>query len=287
MKAHIQSAIKDLWSNRWVTLLSTLTVAVCFFIISGISIFLYNLDIFTKKLSTKAAVVIFLNDSATTEQTNQLIQQLKTKGVFSKIQYVSKEKALNEMKDIVEPSLIDLIGYNPLFNTIEAYLKDETLLKVEDVVKEIKGYQFVDDVYYPTNIVTGLKLLRITIWNLAVGVFILLTVSVLFVVYSTIKSFYWKKTEEIEILKLLGATPSYIRLPFLIEGAAVGLVGSIFSEFFIFIIYFFLQTKHIGEVLPIFTQVVIPVEIFYGLPIFGFTSGIVSSFLSIGKIRYQ
>ncbi|MCS7203395.1 MAG: permease-like cell division protein FtsX [Thermodesulfovibrio sp.] len=287
MKRHIQSAIKDIWNNRWSTFLSVLTVAVCFFIITGISILLYNLEIFTKKLTTKAAVVIFLKDSITEEQTNYLMDQIKKMGVFSKLQYISKDMALKEMKDIMEPSLVELIGYNPLYNTIEAYLKDEALTTVEDTVNKIKSLQFVDDVYYPANIITGLKIIRVTLWNFGIGIFILLTVSVLFIVYSTIRSFYWKKTEEIEILKLLGATPSYIRLPFLIEGAIIGLIGSMFSKLFIFIVFLLLQTRHIYEFIPVLTQIVIPLEIFYMLPIFGILSGVVSSFLSVGKIKYQ
>jgi Cell division protein len=121
------------------------------------------------------------------------------------------------MKNLIDPSLLDLIGYNPLSDTIECYVKDESLQYIEQIAKKIKTSQLVDDVYYPVKFISVLKTIRITLWNLAISIFSLFALAVCFIIYATVKNFYWKKTEEIEILKLLGATPSYIRFPFIIE----------------------------------------------------------------------
>lgn len=287
MKRHFKSAIKGLWVNRWSTLIATVCIGICFFIITGVFLMLYNLELFTKKLSTKAAIVIYLKEGVDQSEITRLMEELKKMGVFFRLQYISKDEALREMKNLIDPGLIEMIGYNPLFDTVEAFLKEENLQSIEGIVKNIKSLEYVEDVYYPARIISGLKIIRVTVWNFGLAIFFLLLLAVLFIVYATVKSLYWKKTEEIEILKLLGATPSYIRMPFLIEGGILGLGGAIFAGVFMISLYFILHTKNISEFLPAVSRIVFPVEIFYILPLCGIILGMLSSFFALGRIKYN
>jgi len=61
MKSPLQSAIKNLWLSKWSTLMAIVSIGVCFFIVTAVLIGLYNLDIFSKKLSSKATIVIYLS----------------------------------------------------------------------------------------------------------------------------------------------------------------------------------------------------------------------------------
>lgn len=287
MKTHIQSAIKGLWFNKWSTLLAIVSIGICFFILLGVFVLLYNLEIFTKKLTEKAAIVIYLKDNATKAEISSMMSELKKMGVFSKIVYISKDEALKEMRNIIDPALIELIGYNPLSDTVEAFIKDENLQNIDNVTNKIKEISIVDDVYYPAKIIAGLKKIRVTFLNLAFGAAFFISIAILFIIYVTVKSFYWKKTEEIEILKLLGATPSYIRFPFLIEGGILGLGGSIFAGLLMILLYLSLHSREILEYLPAVTQIVFPIEFLYILPFFGIAFGIFSSFFALGRIKYQ
>lgn len=287
MNNYLGYAIKNLWTNKWSTLMAILSIAVCFFIISLIAIGLYNLNIFTKKLSNKAAMVIYLKNGLSQTEIAQFTESLQQKNVFSKIKFISKEEALKEMKDIIEPSLIELIGFNPLSDTVEAFIKDEKLNTLEEIKKELKNHKYVEDIYYPTNIINILKMLKITLWNLGIVILSLLGLSVFFIIYATVKNHYWKKGEEIEILKLLGATPSYIRYPFLTEGGLLGIAGSLIAALSIFFLYFILYSKEMIDYLPAISQLVLPTEVFYLLPSAGVLLGIISALIALGKIRYQ
>lgn len=280
-------AIKSLWASKWSSLMAILSIGVCFFIISIIVAGLYNINIFTKKLSSKAALVIYLKDGLTDNDIKEFRGILQKKEVFSTIRFISKEEALKEMRDIVEPKLIELIGFNPLSDTIEAYIKEQKLNALEEITNELKTHRYVEDVYYPSNIIYALKTLRITLWNLGLIILSLLGLSVLFIIYATVKNHYWKKGEEIEILKLLGATPSYIRLPFLTEGGLLGLAGSSIATMSLVVIYFVLQSKEVVKYLPAISHFVLPIEFFYILPSAGLLLGVVSAFFALGKIRYQ
>lgn len=287
MNSPLYSAIKNLWLSKWSTLMAIVSIGVCFFIVTGVFIGLYNLDIFSKKLSKKAAIVIYIKNETSESETNQFINKLKETGFFTKIQYISKEDALKEMQNIIEPSMIELIGHNPLSNTVEAFIKDEKINEIEEITQNIKKSNLVEDVHYPSKIIYALKTLKITLWNLGIIVFCLLSLAILFIIYATVKNHYWKKTEEIEILKLLGATPSYIRYPFLTEGGILGFLGSLLATVSILIIYFFLHSKNLIEFLPAITHLVFPFEILFVLPSTGLLLGVASSFVALGKIKYQ
>lgn len=287
MKNSFSYAIKSLWLNKWSTLIAILSIAVCFFIITVISIGLYNLNIFTNKLSSKAALVIYLKDGVSKDEKNKFIESLNEKNIFTKIRFISKEEALKEMKDIVEPKLIELIGFNPLNDSIEAYLKDEKLHLLDEITRELKNNSNVEDIHYPSQIISTLKTLKITLWNIGVIILSLLGLSAFFIIYATVKNHYWKKGEEIEILKLLGATPSYIRYPFITEGGLLGLLGSLIATLSIFILYFILYSKEVTKYLPALSQLILPVEVLYLLPSSGLLLGVISALIALGKIRYQ
>ena len=280
-------AIKSLWLNKWSTFMAILSIAVCFFIVTLLSIGLYNLHLFSKKLSNKTALLIYLKEGLLTKDIAQFTESLQKNDIFSKIKLISKEDALKEMKDIIEPSLIELIGFNPLPDTIEAYIKEKNLNNLEEIIKELKNHPYVEDVYYPSNIVHAVKTLKITLWNLGIIILTLLGVSISFIIYATVKNHYWKKGEEIEILKLLGATPSYIRYPFLTEGGLLGLTGSLIATLSIFFLYFIIHSKNITSYLPAITHVIIPIEVFYLLPSTGLLLGVISDLIALGRIRYQ
>ncbi len=287
MTEHIKSAIKGLWRNRYPAFVATISISICFFIVTFFFALVYNLDIFTKKLSTKASIVIYLKNDTKDDEIASLMNELKKIQSFSNLRFISKEDSLKEMKDIIDPELIKLIGYNPLSDTIEAFIKEESLQNLDTIVDKIKKFQSVEEVYYPAKIITGIKIIRTSLFNLGLAVFLLLSIAILFIIYATVQSFYWKKTEEIEILKLLGATPSYIRYPFLIEGGLIGLIGAIWALISSLLIYFVLHLKNISVFLPALSQLVFPFEFFYILPILGILFGMLSSLVAIGKIKYQ
>lgn len=280
-------AIKSLWANKWSSLIAMLSIGICFFIITLIGMGLYNLNVFTKNLSSKAALVIYLKNDISELDISQFIEGLNKKGIFSRINFISKEQALKEMRDLIEPSLIELIGFNPLADTVEAFLKDDKFNKLEELTKELKNHPYVEDVYYPSKVIYALKTLKITIWNLGVLVLSLLSISILFIIYATVKNHYWKKEEEIEILKLLGATPSYIRYPFLTEGALLGLIGSLLAILLFMFLFIVLYSKETFNYLPAIKNIVLPLEVFYLLPPIGFLLGVSSAFIALGKIKYQ
>ncbi len=112
-------------------------------------------------------------------------------------------------------------------------------------------------------------------------------IAVTFITYSTIKIFFYRRKEEIETLKLLGATKSFIKLPFLLEGLFIGTVGGIISSLLIFSAYSF-TTLRIAEFIPSIRLImeVFPLQAYLIIPIAGAFMSLIGSYVAVGKIRY-
>jgi cell division transport system permease protein len=112
-------------------------------------------------------------------------------------------------------------------------------------------------------------------------------IAIIFITYNTIKIFFYRRKEEIETLKLLGATKSFIRLPFLLEGLIIGIVGGMIGSLALFGIHSVLVAKGLDFIPSIRAIIVsIPDEIFLSVPVAGALMSFIGSFIAVGKIRY-
>ena len=153
---------------------------------------------------------------------------LKKRPEVAKVSYISKEDALLELKQTLRDSahLLEGLDENPLAPSIELKLRKEfvtpsTTSRISEELLKIPG---IDTIYYGERIAEAIHLLKQSVQNISIIIFLTISLGVIFVTYSTVKILFYRKKEEIEILKLLGATGGFIRMPFLIEGGIIGLL---------------------------------------------------------------
>jgi cell division transport system permease protein len=114
---------------------------------------------------------------------------------------------------------------------------------------------------------------------------IALSVGIIFVCYSTVKILFYRRIEEIETFKLLGATKGFIRTPFLIEGAVIGTAGGIVSLMGIFAFYSVILLR-LGILLPLFKTILFPTGLFLSLPVIGLFLGMTGAAVALGRLRF-
>jgi cell division transport system permease protein len=178
---------------------------------------------------------------------------------------------------------------NPLPSSFEIKLKSELLQSavVSNKAAEIKKMPGVEEVQYGEKWLSSLNTVSNLMRNGAAILGGAILIAVTFMTYSTIKIFFNRRKEDVEILKLLGAPKSFIRLPFLIEGLFVGTMGGIISSLALFGVYTF-ATMKIIEFMPsieLFTAS-LPLLIYIMIPVSGAVMSLVGSFIAVGKIRY-
>jgi cell division transport system permease protein len=148
----------------------------------------------------------------------------------------------------------------------------------------LKNIQGVDDIYYGEKIAETIYLLKRSVENISIIIFLSIAAGVVFVTYSTVKILFYRKKDEIEIFKLLGATSGFIRTPFIIEGSVIGFFGGVLSIIGALIFYFVI-TYRLSAVIPILKNLAFPLEFLIALPVIGIFLGIVGSLIAIGRLR--
>jgi len=210
-------------------------------VVISISLVLFMLGILGLILlkSTKVAnhfkeeivVSLFLKDSISEKQTENLRTALLEKPYTRTLFYVSKENAAKAyMKDLGE-DFLEFLGDNPLKNGIDLYLKADyvTPEKMENLANELSENQFISEVNYNKPLVNKLteNIKKISLWLLIASGFVSL-VAILLINYSIRLSIYAKRFN-IKTMQMVGATKKFIRKPFILQSIKLGFIASLIA----------------------------------------------------------
>ena len=286
-----QSAVKNMWHEKWINVLTILTIAVGLLILGGFILVTLNMDSTLKRWSKGFGLVVYVEEDLSPEEEGLLREFFKKDPDVAEVKYISKDHALKELKRTLGTMTSILEGFeeNPLPSSFELKLKREALdsVRIEQKASQIKQMSGVEDVQYGEKWLSSLNTMSkgMKIVGMLLGTIIFIAIS--FATYSTIKILFYRRIDEIETLKLLGATRSFIRLPFLLEGLFIGILGGIVGFLCLFALYSFVSYKII-EFLPSVTGVMMffPVKTYLAVPLAGAVLSLIGSFFAIGKIRY-
>lgn len=289
MGYHLKVALSGLWREKWINFLSTLSIATGLFLIALAVFAVYNIEMATRKLPEKFSVTVYLKDGMSADEVQDLSSAiLRSQGVKS-VEYISKEKALDELKSLIRDSSYILEGLeeNPLPASMTVGLDRNFVTdpSVADLVKKLEGLEGVSDVEYGRRLLIVIQTARQNAELLGGFLVSALSAALIFVCYSTVKILFYRKREEVETLKLLGATRDFIRAPFLIEGGLIGLGGGLLSTAALGAVIFAVYAK-LESSLPLIGALGMPQEFLYWLPAAGLLLGTVGSYIAIGRIKF-
>jgi cell division transport system permease protein len=282
-------AARSILHEKWINLLSILTIAAGLFFTVIIVLSVYNIDIATKKLPEKFSMIIYLKDNLSGEELENIMKIIRKDDTVKAVKYIPKNKALEELKSTFKDTehVLDGLEENPLPDSIEVKLKNEAVVpeaakKFSTELGKIKG---VDEIQYGEKFLSSLYSLKVGIKNIGIIFVIIMSIGMIFVCYSTVKILFYRKNEEIETYKLLGATRGFIRMPFIIEGAAIGFGGGILSLIGILLLYYIVIFK-LSDVIPLFKGIIFPIDASFFIPLSGLFIGMTGAAIAIGRIRY-
>lgn len=283
-----RTGLKSLYREKWINLLSTLTVASSLLIITLTIFFLYNIELVADRLPERFSLIAYMKTNLSNGDINNIIETLKKREDVTDLKYISKEDALNEMKQVLKDSghILNGLDENPLPPSVELKLKKDliTSVGVKKIAEEIKKIPGIDDVYSGEKIAEAIHVFKKSARNLSIIIFLTVSAGVVFVTYSTVKILFYRRKEEIEIFKLLGATGGFIRMPFLVEGGVIGFAGGLLGIIGALIFYFGI-TYRLSLVIPMLKTLVFPAGILMLPPIAGISMGITGALIAIGRLR--
>jgi cell division transport system permease protein len=240
-----------------------------------------------KYFESKPQITVFFSDKAGKAEIDALQKILEDTKLTSSITYVSKEQALEIYKEQnkKDPLLLEMVTADILPASLEISAIDPNSLK--DLEPIIRKTETVEDVVYQKDVVDSLiawtNAIRL-IGGLLAG---LLAFDSLLIVMTVISMKIALKKEEIDILKLVGASPWYIRAPFVAEGAVYGLAGAGFAALVLSIVVISLREyilTFLGVVPAISGLLTDPMQAAFILFITGFFAAITVSGVLLGAL---
>ncbi|MBI4681847.1 MAG: ABC transporter permease [Nitrospirae bacterium] len=286
-----QTVFKSLWLEKWINLLTILSISIGLSLVTTFIMMSLNMESVLQRWAKNFGMVVYLTETISQEEEDSLKNQLAEDIDIIEVKYISKDTALEELRKTLGANTLIFEGLNenPLPSSFELKLKSD-LLSPEIIINKaakIEKMSGVEEVQYGEKWLSSLYTISKTMKTGSIVIGGAVFIAITFITYSTIKIFFYRRKEEIETLKLLGATRSFIRMPFLLEGLIIGLLGGIISSLAIFSIYSFTSLKVI-EFLPSVKLFMtsIPFEIYIAVPLAGTLVSVIGSIIAVGKIRY-
>jgi cell division transport system permease protein len=227
----MRRAWQGFWRNALMSLAATLTMVLMLVLLSGFFILQNVLLASLSFVEQKVEVVAYVQQNATDDQVQTLIDTTKSMPEVASVEFVSREQALERFKATqAAQGRADLTQYlesNPLYASINVKLTDPSDLQT--VTSALGDDPIVRNVLNITALVN--RVLTVTDFVRTAGVAMVTVVGliVLFIIVNTIRLAVVARAEEIEIMRLVGASDAFIRWPFVFEGALVGLLGALIT----------------------------------------------------------
>jgi cell division transport system permease protein len=225
----IRRAFQGLWRNRVMSLAATVTMVLMLVLLAGLILVLSGLEAGLRFVESKVEVQAFINDGVAIERIQELQAQVEGLPEVASVTYQSKEAALAAWRAEQEAQgradLTTLTGTNPIPASLNVKLRDpRDYGSVVEVLKAPRG--LVSEVLETQRVVDALVAITGVLRTIGLGILIMVGLTVLFIVVNTIRMAVMARADEIEIMRLVGASDAFIRWPFIFEGLLVGLIGA-------------------------------------------------------------
>lgn len=280
-----KEGFRSIFSHGFMSFASVTIIIACLIIMGSFSLVAVNIDALIETLEDKNQMLAFVDEAYSTEEAASLQSAVESVPNVASCQFVTREQALEEWKaQFDHPELFEDIESTLLRDRYIIYLDDISLM--EQTKTDVMKIEGILDVNAEIKISQGFVTVRNIVSVISMAIIIILLVVSVFIMANTVKLTTFGRREEIAIMKMVGASNAFIRLPFVIEGLTLGLLGAVIAFFAQWGLYSFICNKImlsiIGsfvDVIP-FTSMLSPVLIVYlGI------GGIVGAFGGIIAIR--
>ena len=244
----IGEGFSNVFKNKKSTMASIIIMCATMIIFGLFLIIGENVNHFVDNLKLQQGFQVFMKEDATQEEMDKVKEDIRALDGISTIEFVSKEQGLNTMKEKLKDEKGVLDGFNVQKIKASYIVKVTDLERSKTIQSEVEK---IDNVVKITNSnETAMKLISIAkVIRIATGVILLLLIIIsTFIISNTIKLTVHSRRKEISIMKYVGATNSFIRWPFLVEGIIIGIMAGLISVGLIGLVYTYIADKMAGTV---------------------------------------
>ncbi len=236
-----RSAIRGLWASPVTTGVALVTIAVSLVLVGAFGLLVTNMQGLLDRVGEDLRVTAYLEEGISDEDLKRLALLTQTVEGVASVETISKDDALRIFDERLggRSGLLEGLEYNPLPASLEITLVESqrSVGGLRVVVESLDGLPGIEELSYGEEWVEGYARALSMIRGLGVGVACVLALATLLIVGNTIKLAVYARRDEIEILGLVGASRSFVRIPFLLEGFTQGTLAALMALGLLYILY--------------------------------------------------
>jgi len=230
MTHFVKKALADIRSNRFLNLITIVTISLSILVVSVFLLFFENASRVIESWNQGGRAMIYLTDDFTMDMLPGIEKRLNALDQIKKVRFVSKTQALEKMKETMSShsAFLDTLKENPLPDALEIKIEAHTSFElIQELAGQIKAMDMVEDVEYGQGwlgkFLKVFNLFKITGYAMC-SLFFLIA---LFITSNTVRLAFYSRRLEVEIMRLVGATETFIKAPFYVEGLVQGFLGGL------------------------------------------------------------
>jgi cell division transport system permease protein len=227
----IRRAWQGFWRNAVMSLAATATMVLMLLLLAGFWIIQTGLLAGLEFTEQKVEVVAYLQPNATDSQIEELATTIRQRPDVASVEIVSRDKALERFQQSMRAQgrtdLTQQLDSNPLFASIEVKLTDPSKLHAVGEALSPSEHPIIRNVINIEDLVDRVLTVTNILRTAGTAVLLIVGIIVLFIIVNAIRLAVVARAEEIEIMRLVGASDAFIRWPFVFEGAFVGFLGAV------------------------------------------------------------
>lgn len=285
----IKEGFRNTWTNRMMSIASICVLMSCLVLIGSASMIFLNMDSLLSRIEEENVIMVYIKDNTSDADIDKMGQEIKALGNIKDVEFVSKEDAwaeqLETMEDAQAQFFTQISSDIPLPDAYKVTVAD--LGKFDTTVKQLKALNNVDTIRENKDLAQKLVAIRHGITIISIVIIAVLFAISLFIISNTIKLTVYSRRLEISIMKSVGATNSFVRLPFVVEGMILGIVSGVISLGLVWGLYElavnqfhdFLSSLNLSA-LPFSDYALVMLGVFVAI---GIVSGVGGSVITMGK----
>lgn len=285
----IRDAFKSVFRNFSLSLASITCITITLIIVAISILVSLNINNFTKLIKEDVTIVVFVDNKMDEEEVQKIHSKLENINNIATIEYKNKKQLRQEMQ--ASSTTLEAImkdweeGENPLKDTFE--VKVVELEEIKTTASQIEKIEGIDSVNYGETMVNQFLTAFNIIEKATIVAVILLIIVTVFLIVNTIKLTIFSRKREISIMRLVGASNITIKMPFVIEGMILGVLGSIIPIIMVIYGYFVLYRHFGGQLFSPLIKLISPEPFIYIVSLvilaIGIIVGMIGSYRAVRK----
>ena len=224
----IKEGFKGIFSHGFMSFAAICVTVACLVIVGSFSILAYNLDIMVEELNQTSEILVYIDSSLSDAEAKSIGTKINLLDNVLQATFVSREEALEDfIEDHDGDSAFSGVQASDLRHRYVVALEDNTLMQqTDEQLKQLPGVAKTNAAY---ELAEGFSTIQSVLHMVSAAIIAVLLVVSLLIISNTVKLAMYDRKDEIAIMKMVGATNGFIRLPFVVEGFSLGMIGAVLA----------------------------------------------------------